>query len=63
MVRQGPGKVTTTIDDMVPRLARVKELLAEKKKPEARAMLQDLIKRNPKSPLVDEARKLLPQTF
>jgi hypothetical protein len=62
-VRQGPKKVVTTVDDLAPVMARVKSLIAEKKKGEAKAMLQDAIKRNPTSPQVAEARKLLPQTM
>ena len=62
-VRSGPNRVTVTIDDMTPKLEKVKALIAEKKKAEAKGMLQDLIKRNPRSPRVEEARKLLPQTF
>jgi hypothetical protein len=62
-IKSGPGKVTLTIDDMAMRLVKIKELLADGKKIPARAMLQDAIKRNPTSPLLAEARKLLPQTF
>ena len=62
-VRNGPKKVVTTIDDLAPVMAKVKALIAEKKKGEAKAMLQDAIKRNPTSPQVGEARKLLPQTL
>jgi TolA-binding protein len=62
-VRTGPGRVTVAIDDMAPKLEKAKELLAAKKKADAKALLQDLIKRNPKSPRVEEARKLLTQTL
>jgi TolA-binding protein len=48
---------------MAPKLEKAKELLAAKKKADAKALLQDLIKRNPKSPRVEEARKLLTQTL
>jgi hypothetical protein len=61
--KAGPARVTVTIDDMIPKLAEAKALIAAKKKPEAKAVLQDAIKRNPKSPQVEEARKLLPQTL
>jgi hypothetical protein len=63
MVRAGPGRVMVMIDDLAPKLEKVKELLAEKKKADAKVMLQDAIKRNPKSPKLEEARKLLPQTL
>ena len=63
MIRTGPGRVTVTIDDMAPKLAQARELLAAKKKADAKALLQDLIKRNPRSPRVEEARKLLTQTL
>jgi hypothetical protein len=62
-VRTGPGRVTVAIDDMAPKLEKAKELLAAKKKADAKALLQDLIKRNPRSPRVEEARKLLTQTL
>jgi hypothetical protein len=62
-IRTGPGRVSVTIDDLAPKLEKVKALLAEKKKVEAKSMLQDAIKRNPKSTKIDEARKLLTQTF
>lgn len=62
-VRQSPKKVVTSIDDLAPVMARVKALIAEKKKAQAKALLQDAIKRNPMSPQVAEARKLLPQTL
>jgi hypothetical protein len=63
MIKTGPGRVTVTIDDLVPKMVKVKELLAAKKKADAKAMLLDAIKRNPKSPKVEEARKLLTQTL
>jgi hypothetical protein len=62
-VRTGAKRVVTSVDDLAPVMARVKGLIGEKKKGEAKAMLQDAIKRNPTSPLVAEARKLLPQTL
>jgi Protein of unknown function (DUF1570) len=62
-IKAGPGRVTITIDDMAVQLTKVKALLEEGKKPEARAILQDAMKRNPKSELIAEARKLLPQTL
>ena len=62
-VRTGAKRVVTSVDDLAPVMAKVKELIGEKKKGEAKAMLQDAIKRNPTSPLVGEARKLLPQTM
>ena len=62
-VRAGAKRVVTSIDDLAPVMAKVKGLIGEKKKGEAKAMLQDAIKRNPTSPLVAEARKLLPQTM
>ncbi|MDB5321611.1 MAG: hypothetical protein JWN40_3242 [Phycisphaerales bacterium] len=62
-IRTGPDRVIVTIDDLAPKIEKVKELLAAKKKADAKAMLQDAIKRNPKSPKVEEARKLLTQTL
>jgi len=62
-VKQGPKRVTTSIDDLAPAMAKAKALLAEKKKAEARTLLQDAIKRNPTSPQVTEARKLLATTL
>jgi hypothetical protein len=47
------------IDDLLPAIARAESLLAEQKKPEARKLLTDAIKRNPKSPALDKARKML----
>jgi hypothetical protein len=58
-VKQGPKRVTTSIDDLAPAMAKAKALLADKKKAEARTLLQDAIKRNPTSPQVTEARKLV----
>jgi len=63
LVKSGPGRVTVAIDDLAPKLEQVKALLAEKKKAEAKATLQDAMKRNPKSPKIDEARKMLPQVM
>jgi hypothetical protein len=63
LVKAGPARIIVSIDDLAPKLERVKALLAEKKKAEAKATLLDAIKRNPKSPKIDEARKLLPQTM
>jgi hypothetical protein len=63
LAKAGPARVTVAIDDLGPKIEKVKALIAEKKKVEARATLQDAIKRNPKSPKLDEARKLLPQTL
>jgi hypothetical protein len=40
-------------------MAKARGLLEEKKKVEARALLQEAIKRNATSPQVTEARKLL----
>ena len=60
-VKAGPGRVVVTIDDLAPKMAQAKALLAEKKKDQARAVLQESLKRNPKSPLALEARKLLQQ--
>jgi hypothetical protein len=57
-IKTGPGRVTVVIDDLAPKMERAKALLAEKKKPEAKALLLDAIKRNPTSPLITEARKL-----
>jgi hypothetical protein len=58
-VRQGPKRVVTSVDDLAPAMAKARGLLEEKKKAEARALLQEAIKRNPTSPQVTEARKLL----
>jgi hypothetical protein len=61
-IKTGPGRVTVVIDDLAPKMEKAKALLAEKKKPEAKALLLDAIKRNPTSPHITEARKLS-QTF
>jgi hypothetical protein len=56
------GRVTVTVDDLVPKMAKAKALIEEKKKEQAKAVLLDAIKRNPKSPKVEEARKMLALT-
>jgi uncharacterized protein HemY len=61
-MKPGRGRVTVITDDMAVELVKVKALLAEGKKPEARALLQNAIKRNPRSASIAEAQKLLPQT-
>jgi hypothetical protein len=61
MVRSGPGRVTVVIDDLAPVMAKAKTLIADKKKADAKTMLIDALKRNPKSPKAEEARKLLVQ--
>jgi hypothetical protein len=58
-MRQGPKRVVTSVDDLAPAMAKARGLLEEKKKVEARTLLQEAIKRNPTSPRVTEARKLL----
>jgi hypothetical protein len=55
------GRVTVAVDDLAPVMERAKGLIGEKKKAEARAVLQEAIKRNPRSARVEEARKLLLQ--
>jgi hypothetical protein len=62
-VKAGPGRVVVTIDDLSPKLEQAKALLAEKKKAEAKAVLQEALRRNPRSPLVEEARGVLKQTL
>jgi hypothetical protein len=62
MVRTGPGRVTVLIDDLVPAMAKAKQLIADKKKADAKTVLLDSLKRNPNSPSAAEARKLLVQT-
>jgi hypothetical protein len=55
------GRVTVEVDDFVTVLEKAKKLLADQKKDQARALLQDALKRVPRSPLAEEARKLLLQ--
>lgn len=57
-----PVKVTVDIDDLVPATAKAKELIAAGKKSEAKAVLQDAMKRSPKSPATADAKAALLET-
>jgi hypothetical protein len=59
--RPGPGRVTIATDDLPAVIARAKALAAEKKVGAARALVQDAIKRSPRSPSVEAAREALRQ--
>jgi hypothetical protein len=61
-VRTGPGRVAVVIDDLAPVMAKARQLIADKKKADAKAVLLEALKRNPNSPSAAEARKLLVQT-
>ena len=53
------SRTKVEVDDLTPAIARAEALLAEQKKQDARKLLTDAIKRNPKSPDLEKARKLL----
>jgi hypothetical protein len=61
-VRTGPGRVAVVIDDLAPVMAKARQLIADKKKADAKAVLLEALKRNPNSPSAADARKLLVQT-
>jgi hypothetical protein len=54
-----PSRTKVETDDLTPAIAQAESLLADQKKQEARKLLTEAIKRNPKSPDADKARKLL----
>jgi hypothetical protein len=58
-LRTGRTKVET--DDLVPTIAKAQALLDQQKKQDARKLLNEAIKRNPKSPSLEQARKMLQQ--
>jgi len=53
------SRTKVEVDDLTPSIAKAEALLAEQKKQDARKLLTDAIKRNPKSPDLEKARKLL----
>ena len=55
------GRVTVEVDDLVTVLEKAKGLIADQKKDQARVLLQDALKRVPRSPLAEDAKKLLLQ--
>jgi hypothetical protein len=56
---RGPQRTRVETDDLAPTIAKAQALLADQKKPEARKLLTEAIKRNPRSPDIEKARKLL----
>jgi hypothetical protein len=54
-----PVKITVEVDDLAPVTTRAEGMIKDGKKKEARALLADGIKRCPKSPAADRARKLM----
>jgi hypothetical protein len=59
-----PGKVSITVDvdDLPAALTTARGLIAAGKKAEARTLLQDGLRKHPKSPAAEDARKLLTET-
>ena len=55
------GRTKVEMDDLVPAMAKADGLLGEQKKVEARKVLNEAIKRNPKSPALEKARAMLQQ--
>jgi hypothetical protein len=55
-------KVTTEIDDNAKRISEARELIDKGKKEPAKVILQDVIKKNPKSTAAESARKMMGET-
>jgi len=54
-----PLKISLEIDDLAPAIVRAEALANEGKKKDASKVLSDAIRRNPKSPSLEQARKLV----
>ena len=55
------GAAAVDLDDLKPKLAQAADLLAAGHRDQARTLVQEALKQNPKSPCADEARKFLAQ--
>lgn len=62
IVRGLPTDVTVDVDDTANVIKQAQELINEKKKEQARQLLQAAIRAHPKSPLTEDVRKLIAQT-